>query len=297
MLQTQNKLPYQYRMALMNMPFNFRKQFHPMGLLYRLTSFFEYKNVQTLCCNYHIIGNNPIMELLFIYFLSQNINQKENISVLFSHNSQLDYWMYSEIQNPVFFEKLSEVLETKITNIYEFINVVIRKIPQNNLTIYYHENGLFPHYYRYDSYIKKMILVFHPFEKKQHGHNKDNETSEIVIIDNEVKDKIRIKMNEYIDALGIAKEIKNLYPQEPVKVLSDHTLLTSLPQGWIDSKTFHHQDLLSQEMCFLNFFSENEQAIASAYHISSSLKEAKQLAHQDLYLAKNHILKLVSKHK
>lgn len=268
-------------MGLMNIPFQFRKKSHPLGLLYGLTSLFEYRKVQTLRCDYNIIGNNPIMQLFFLYFLSLKLkNSKEFTTVLFSINSQIDYWKYSEVENPIFFQKISEIIQEKVSNIYEFINLVIRRIPQDKIKIYYHENELFPNYYRYDEILKQTILVYYPFS---HTFKKNKENhSEVVLIDNNVKDNIFMKMNEYLQALGLINKIKNLHPQEEFKVFSKKTLLTSLPQGWIESKAFKHQDLLPNEMCFLNHFSSKGEVVASSYHISTDIKESIILAHEDL---------------
>lgn len=234
------------------------------------------------------------MQLFFLYFLSLHLkNSKETKTVLFSINSQIDYWKYSEVENPLFFQNISEIIQEKVSNIYEFINLVIRRIPQDKIKIYNYENELFPNYYRYDDLLKQMILVYYP---SSHSLEKNMEKhSQVVLIDNEVKDNISIKINDYLQALGIINTIKNTQPKEEFKVFSKKTLLTSLPQGWIESKAFKHQDMLPNEMCFLNYFSSKGEVVASAYHISTDIKESITLAHNDLKNCQNVMNNIIYK--
>ena len=293
MILKSKNIPSPYRLAILDVPVSQRKQSHPLGLFYSFSSQFD-KNLHAFLCDYHIVGNNPIMEMIFLFFISEHINkspQHQPVKILFSFNQQLDYWSYSEIDNPLFFQNLSELFKEKVKNIYEVINLVIRRIPHDKLHVYYHEKPLYPSYYRHDSFLNETMISFYPhLERSSH---EANEVSEVILLDNHVRDNIRNKIQKYVNSLGFSHEIKNNFENAQLNVFSPHTVLTSLPQGWLENKPFHHHNLLEFEMCFANSFTEKGLAVASASHLSSNIKEAQMIAHQDLFHAKKIITHLL----
>lgn len=230
-----------YQQAVSCAPLSLRGNNLKMFLLWPIILFgYQKKHYPFFSTNYLIVGSNPILNLLYVYQLIQEKKIKKNTKITIFFTNSLDYWNYDLLEEPIFFQTLSEQYGFRSSTIQDWIDEIFYYFSQHDIfknIFIFHKQNIFIEKYFQDSFSQSHILELyekeitvpypHPYIAKQNEIKK-----------NILQMIIQKFYNAHAHYLSYKIYKKNHYPI----LLSNQIVLTSLPQGWLslNAQENHH---------------------------------------------------------
>lgn len=276
-----NKLPLKCRCSVNKI--KYKPSLLALNFLevYLSTYFFDKK--PTVLTDHHIIGSNPIINLMIIYFIGMEAKKtSHNTTITLSIPSNNDYWNYSLVNDIELFKNISLILDEQINSYNEFLKFVTRKIPLNNIKILYQYSDI--KWSRYDHYIDEFLFSFsgesNIFDKEKHIA-----TSAFIIEENKIKNDLNSLMIEHFDKFDIIEKINNETTKE-LKVFSPFVHLSSFPDGWLNIATYQDNEK-DNSIILSHHYSKMKSSYGSANKININPSEMRELSLEQIMETKN----------
>jgi len=199
---------------------------------------YKHKKKPSLLLDHFIVGSNPIINLILLSKLSTH-NNKKTLKIGIHMPIECDYWSYELIENPIIFNLLERITGIKSDNITDFINLFFIQLSKRNIELFLIDNESSISFIKKDDFINGWIL--HLITKEDTRPT----VSDFIEKQNIIKEKI---INSFMSLIFSHTNIKKVewvnksYQNYPV-ILTKNISVSSLPQGWVDSKVNSTKDI------------------------------------------------------
>lgn len=287
------RLPIRYRCAVNRIAY--KPQLFFVNFIQVFLIKYIYDRNPTILCDHHIVGNNPFINMLLIYYIGLDALQKEDkINITITIPNQNDYWAYSLVNSTEIYETLSIILEEKIESFSQFLKFITRKIPMNKINIYYNRTSV--EWSRYDQHIQEFLFSTIDSNNIQTYINNED-LSPIIIEENKIRKELLEKSIEHLERFDIMHAIENNKPQNGFKIFSPTCHISSFPQGWMAINTYQETEEDTNTITLDHNFKRIHASYGSANSISSNYYKMKENSIQHLFDISKIFQKNISKHR
>ena len=197
----------------------------------------QYFHIYSHKTDYVIAGENPLIALCLLKSIAnRGLREQNKIKVLIVKFSNDDYWGYHAFEKAEQWEKISNILNKKVTSINQMIDFCISGQESNYLDITYLDSSSDIAYVNYDKVTNRWICFLKDSEKeKEDSFAKKMPT--VLMLEKKIKEnywsKVVSSMFKLPGNFSILKQTKD---QKDFIIFTDRLILSSYPQGWLNVK-------------------------------------------------------------
>jgi hypothetical protein len=191
----------------------------------------EYFNCKANKSEYVIIGENPFISLCLLKKIAEHsCLEQRKISVSIIKLSNTDYWGYHAFEQDEIWFKISDLLNTKINNIEQFMDACISIYNNKNVELNFFDISAKIKHIKYDDMSKNWVLFLNDMNSNENTDACMKKLPTVLLLEKNLKEKY---WNTLMDRLNIDINIVTK-DQGKMVLFAENILLSSYPQNWLN---------------------------------------------------------------